>query len=150
MPDPRPHSRKRRFTPDSLRILKVAKTDAGYQHFHARTDLQMLMAFLDRFDRLGWFPPVTDEKRRLLAAYDLTVHVVREEICFYEFCSRGARGERDPWVTVFFHVNDSDGMVRICGIALTQFVERRRALVLEAMRQRVEMLDRWLGQHEEI
>ncbi len=119
-------SRKSRFTQRSLRILKEAAVDAGLAHLRSDRDLPMLLAFLERFDRLGWIPPVDLEKRRILAAHDVIMHVVRDDLCFYEFCSKGARGEREPWLTIFFHV-DADSLVRICGVELTKNLGRRRA-----------------------
>src|SRR5687768_8474733 len=133
----------RRFSDKSLRILKEAADDAGFAHLRADRDLPMLLAFLERFDALGWLPPIDLEKRRLLAAHDVIMHVVREDLCFYEFVSKGARGERQPWLSIFFHV-DTAAAVRLCGVELTKQVASRRAVVVERMRMRVEVLDNWL------
>lgn len=110
-----------RFVDSKVRVLKEATADAGLAQFSATRDLPMLLAFLDQFDRLGWLPPVDMEKRRLLAAHDVIMHVVCEDLFFYEFCSKGARGERDPWLSIFFHVG-ADSSVRICGVELTENV----------------------------
>ena len=104
----------------------------------------MLVSFLERFDQLGWIPPIDSEKRRLLAAHDVIIHVVKDDLCLYEFCAKGARGERNPWITIFFHVDPADRQVRICGVELTRFVERHRTLVLDRMRNRIESLYRAL------
>ena len=139
---------RRRFDNRSLRILKEAMRDAGYALLRPRHDLDMLLTFLERFDRLGWFPPVDLEKRRVLAAHDVIIHVIRGEDCFYEFCSKGARGERRPWLSIFFHVA-RDARVRICGIERTDWLQRHRNLVLERTRLRVEILSEWLNRREE-
>jgi hypothetical protein len=104
----------RRFSAKSLRILNEATSDVGFTSLRADRDLPMLLAFLERFDALGWLPPVDLEKRRVLAAHDVIMHVVREDLCFYEFVSKGARGERHPWLCIFFHV-DAAATVRRVG-----------------------------------
>jgi hypothetical protein len=131
----------------SLHVLNEATRDAGYELLRPGRDLPMLLAFLERFDRLGWLPPTDVEKRRLLAAHDVIMYAVRDDLSFYEFRSKGGRGERDPWLTIFFHVA-ADSRVRICGIELTKQVNRRRAIVIERMRMRVEVLDEWLKWRE--
>ena len=78
-----------RFTNKKVRILKEATADDGFAQFSTTRDLPMLLAFLDQFDRLGWLPPVDAEKREILAAHDVIMHEVRDDLCFYEFCSRG-------------------------------------------------------------
>src|SRR3712207_697972 len=117
-------SSRGRFSISSIRALKVAVADDAYNELQPATDLQMLVSFLERFDALGWIPPLTMEKQILLAAHDVTMHQVRQDLLFYEFCSKGGRGERDPWISIFFHVA-SDRQVRICGVELTAFVERQ-------------------------
>jgi hypothetical protein len=122
--------------------------DAGFRHFRPEFDLPMLLTFLDRFEHLGWFPPVDLEKARLLAVHDVIMHVVREEICFFEFCSKGGRGERQPWLSIFFHVS-ADSTLRICGIELSDQVARRRKKVLDKMKLRVDVLNDWLERQSE-
>ena len=107
----------------------------------------MLLSFLDRFDGLGWIPPVTEEKRRALADFGVIIHVVDADILFYEFCSKGARGERQPWLTLFFHVSSASKRVRICGVEKTQLLERRRKLILQNMSIRVQRLDERLRKY---
>jgi hypothetical protein len=141
---PMPH----RLSKESLRIMKEARLDSGHALLRPALDLQMLLAFLERFDRLGWFPPIDLEKRRVLAANEVTMHVVREDLCFYEFCSKGARGERSPWLTIFFHV-DARSNVRICGVEPTPLVNRQRSGVLDRIRMRVEKIDRALKRRKE-
>jgi hypothetical protein len=136
----RDNDRGRRFPWAKVRILKAAELDEGYPYLRREADLPMLLAFVERFDRLGWLPPIDAEKRHLLAAHDVIMHVVREGLCFYEFCSKGARGERDPWLTLFFHV-DARRQLRLCGVELTAFVRRHEPIVLRKMRMRVEQLD---------
>jgi len=136
--------RKRRFSLDALRILNDARADPAYPMLSAKTDGQMLLAFLERFDALGWIPPLSQEMRRVLSQFGVIMHLVSDNLCFYEFCSKGARGERDPWLTIFFHVDDATGSVRICGVQTTGQVERRRELILASIAIRVQRLDRWL------
>src|SRR5437016_1498365 len=113
-----PIHRRSRFTADSFRLMHEAKEDSGHPFFQPGRDLPMLLAFLERFNQLGWFPPIDAEKRRLLAAHDVIMHVIRDDLCFYEFCSKGARGERDPWLSIFFHV-DMDSTIRVCALQPT-------------------------------
>jgi hypothetical protein len=122
--------------------------DDGYTELRPARDLPMLFAFLERFDRLGSFPPADAEKRRLLAAHDVIMHEVRDDLCFYEFTSKGARGERNPWLTIFFHVAVSS-RVRIVGLERTQQLARDRAFYVQRVRDRVKVLDRRLPPHEE-
>jgi hypothetical protein len=93
----------------------------------------MLLAFLDRFDRLGWFPPMDLEKRRVLAAHDVIMHVVREDLCFYEFCWKGARGERDPWLCIFFHVA-AGAQIRICAVEPCEAIDAAADLLSRTCR----------------
>lgn len=129
-------------------MLKEATQDAGYAYLEPDRDLPTLLVFLQQFDRLGWFPPVTLEKQRLLAAHDVTMHFVRDDLCFYEFCSKGARGERDPWLSIFFHVA-SDSRIRICGVIPTRRLDRRRSQFVERVEARVKELSRWIKLREE-
>ena len=131
------------FTRHKVRILKLAMTDTAYALLDHRADIDMLLAFLDRFDHLGWLPPIDNQKRKLLAANDVSFHVFGKNRCYYEFCSRGARGERRPWLSIFFHV-DRNRIVRIIGIVRAQELERRPSLQLEIMRIRVIKLEDWL------
>lgn len=139
--------RKPRFAPAALRMLKEATLDDGYVLYRS-SDRSMLFAFLERFDQLGWFPPTDLEKRRLLASHDVIMHVVRDDLCFHEFRSKGARGERQPWLTIFFHV-DAGRTVRLCGFEASSFVERHRGVVTERIRMRVEVLGRALDRRKE-
>ena len=132
-----------RFSQQNVRVMKEATTDQAYPQFSATRDLPMLLAFLEQFDRLGWLPPLDAEKQRILAAHDVIIHLVRDDLSFYEFCSKGARGERDPWISIFFHVG-LDATVRICGVERTEMLAGRRAAALSRMRLRVDVLDRWL------
>ena len=76
---------KRRFSPESMRILKDARDDPNYALLKPDADLQLLAAFLERMDRLGWIPPLNAERRRLLREYGVIMHVVTDELCFYEY-----------------------------------------------------------------
>jgi hypothetical protein len=134
----------RKFTIDSVRILKLAREDAAIKELHASSDLRMLLSFLDRFDRLGWIPPSDPEKQQLLAANDVTMHRVSDTVWFYEFCSKGARGERDPWISIFFHIHLPDWCVRICGVEYFSTNRGTRSSLLRRVRRRVETLDRLL------
>jgi hypothetical protein len=146
MPDKPTQSHSRHFGRSSLRILKEATVDNGYKSLRPTRDLAMLLTFIERFDRLGWFPPTDLEKRRLLAAHDVMMHVVRDDLCFYEFCSKGGRGERDPWLTIFFHV-DAAACVRICGLERTEELARHREFYLSRIETRVKILTRHM-QHK--
>ncbi|MGB7159817.1 MAG: hypothetical protein WBD40_17250 [Tepidisphaeraceae bacterium] len=132
-----------RFSRESLRIIKDAVQDDGYKNLRPALDLPMLFAFLERFDHLGWIPPVDAEKRRLLAVHDVIMHEVHDDLCFYEFCSKGARGEREPWLTIFFHVASSS-RIRIVGLERTQQLARGREFYLQRVRERVKSLSRRL------
>jgi hypothetical protein len=143
-PSPAPDEFKNR----PVRILKQASTDAGMRYFRPASDLRMLLTFLERFEHLGWFPPIDLEKRRLLAAHDVIMHVVRGDLCFYEFCSKGARGERQPWLSVFFHV-DAHSTVRICGIVPVGDRMQHRQKTLDIIRLRVEMVQDRLERRKE-
>ena len=127
------------FALSNVRILKVAELDDGARLLNRESDLGMLCAFLERFDQLGWLPPLNDEKRKLLAANDVIIHVVGSSVSFYEFCSKGARGERKPWLSVFFHV-DAERIVRICGLETVHCVRRHHAIIIDRIHQRVQML----------
>jgi hypothetical protein len=129
-----------RFDKKRVRILKEAMADKGLAHLSTTRNLPMLFAFLDQFDRLGWLPPPDPQKREILAAHDVIMHDIRDDLCFYEFCSKGARGEREPWLTIFFHV-DADSSVRICGLEQTQRLARHRDFFLNRVRSRVITLD---------
>jgi hypothetical protein len=63
--EPSPFKRPR-FVLGSFRVRKAARKDSGYPHLRPKSDLQLLAAFLEQFEGLGWIPPVTDEKRALL------------------------------------------------------------------------------------
>jgi hypothetical protein len=140
---------RRQFRIESFRLMIEAAQDAGLKYLRRHRDLQMLLTFLERFDRLGWLPPADPEKRRLLEAHGVTMHVVSGDLCFYEFVSKGARGERDPWLTIFFHMG-VDGQLRICGVERTDDVERRRRGIVENIEARVERLDERLRKRKEL
>jgi len=148
MADPKPKPGRGRFGTSSFRILKDVRDDLGYPHFDAGEDLAMLVAFLERFDRLGWFPPIDLEKQRLLATHDVIMHVIDKDLCFYEFCSKGGRGERDPWLSTFFHV-DANATIRICGLVPTARLSKKREFFLEFMRVRVKRLGRSIARRKE-
>lgn len=137
-----------RFSDSKVRVAKEATADDGFAQLSATRDLPMLLAFLDQFDRLGWLPPVDMEKRRLLAAHDVIMHLAGNDLFFYEFCSKGARGERDPWLSIFFHVG-ADSIVRICGVELTERLARRRDFYVNRVRERVALLDSRLRSRKE-
>ena len=127
-----------------VKILKRAELeDPAFALLRPKADLAMLLAFLQRFDRLGWFPPLDGEKRALLAANDVIIHRVSPDVCFYEFCSKGARGERDPWLTLLFHV-DTQACVRICGVVPASFARDHRPAVVKKVGERVRELEKWL------
>jgi hypothetical protein len=137
------------FTYSRVRILNYASADPDFRLLRPSHDLRMLVAFLDRFDRLGWIPPLTIEKRELLAAHDVIMHhAPLEGFCFYEFCSKGARNDREPWISIFFHV-DANKIVRICGVMRTDTVRRRHLLFTQAVRVRVQQLVDWLRERQE-
>jgi hypothetical protein len=92
--------------------------------------------------------PIDEEKRRILATHDVMMYPIREDLCVYEFCSKGGRGERDPWLSVFFHASP-DRKLRICGVELTETVWRHRTTIVESMVARVIVLDKWLKRHKE-
>jgi len=138
-----------RFSLKSITILKDALQDDGLSYLKPGRDLPMLLAFLERFDQLGWLPPVDPEKQRILAAHDVTMHTISDRLCFYEFCSKGGRGERDPWLSVFFHVA-ANAKIRICGLERTLDVQRRRRSIMHNIHARVERLDKWLTRHREL
>ena len=131
-----------------LRVLKAATIDAAFPLLRPSADLPMLLAFVERFDRLGWLPPVDEQKRKLLEAHDVQMHVVRDKLCFYEFCSKGFRGERDPWLSIFFHVDDAK-RVRICGVSRTDAPATQRREILRQVARRVQELDEWLSRRRE-
>lgn len=133
----------------SLRILKAATADTGFPFLQPSSDLTMLLAFVERFDRLGWLPPLDEQKLKLLAAHDVQMHVVHETLCFYEFCSKGARGERDPWLSIFFHV-DQKKRVRICGVEPTASIAVHRQTVVGRMARRVNDLSQWLKRRKDL
>jgi len=138
----------RKFSAKPIKVLKEATEDAGYRYLRAGRDLPMLLAFLERFDHLGWFPPLDLEKQRLLAAHDVIMHAITQDLCFYEFLSRGARDEREPWLEIFFHV-DEEGQIRICGIEDSRQLARRRSFYLDRIHVRVTRLHDWLEHHKE-
>jgi hypothetical protein len=124
----------------TLRILIWAEADSARPLMYSRTDLGMLAAFLDGFDKLGWIPPADDEMRQIREGHDIIMH--RDgRLCFSEFCSKGGRGERDPWITIFFHLDHCRRQVRICGVEETRLYERRQTLVLGKIRYRVQALN---------
>ena len=140
---------RHQFRIESFRLMSEASQDAGLRNLQRHRDLQMLLTFLERFDRLGWLPPADPEKRRLLEVHDVRMHVVRDDLCFYEFVSKGARGERDPWLTIFFHMS-MDRQLRICGVETTGDVQRRRRGIVENIEARVERLDARLRRRKEL
>ena len=135
---------QRRFT---VRVLKQAEVDPAFKDLR-HSDLQMLLAFAERFDALGWLPPMDEEKRRILAIHDVMMYPIRDDLSVYEFRSKGGRGERDPWLSIFFHVA-SDRTLRICGIELMDKVSRHRTTIVESMVARAIVLDKWLKRNKE-
>jgi hypothetical protein len=136
MPQPKP-----RFTLESFRLLELAAQDPALAELHTRTDLQMLLSFIERFDKLGWIPPFTEEHQQLLAASGVTVHQIHPSLRYYEFCSKGARGEREPWITIFFHIDEFERRIRICGVEFTRLFERARDVTYERIAKRIQLLD---------
>jgi hypothetical protein len=145
-----PENRRRgaRFSLQSLRVLKEAVKDDGLAYFRRSIDLPMVLAFLEAFDHLGWFPPIDEEKRRTLAAHDVIMHQAGNEACYYEFVSKGARGEREPWLSIFFHA-DGRSQIRICSVERTLRVSRRRDFYQTRVSLRVQRLERWLKRRKE-
>lgn len=131
------------------RLIELAQQDPALPQLHTRTDLQMLLAFVERFDRLGWLPPVTQDQMDLLNACGVTVHPVPPSSRYFEFCSKGARGERNPWITIFFHIDEFERRIRICGVEFTNLVGKARALTHERVANRVELLERRLQRRRE-
>ena len=107
----------------------------------------MLISFLERFEKLGWMPPTNERHVHQLSMNEIKMHLIHESLYFYEYCSRGARGERDPWLTIFFHVDHFRRRIRICGVEFTVFFERARALTLERIANRVKLLEWHLKQN---
>jgi hypothetical protein len=86
----------------------------------------MLIAFLSQFDRLGLLPPFTALQRQLLQTFGVIVHLIAPKVAFYEFCSQGARGERDPWLVLFFHLSNA-GSPAECGFVVYFWRQRLNA-----------------------
>ena len=122
-----------------VRLLKVADADPAAALFTS-ADSDLLLSFLWLFDRSGWLPPTSDEQRRALMAYDVAMHSA-DGRTFYEFRSRGGRDDREPPLTLFFHLHRPSGIVRIIGYYLTEQLSQDRAGVLDVMSARAELVD---------
>jgi hypothetical protein len=68
---------RRRFRLSSVRVLNEASADEAIRLLRPSRDVAMMLAFLDRFDHLGWLPPIDEEKGKLLAAHDVIMHRVK-------------------------------------------------------------------------
>jgi len=130
-----------------LRILKEAELDPAYALLKVRDDLQLMLSFVERFDKLGWIPPVAEEQRQLLAAFGVSMHEAGANTCFFEYHVPDLTRTGRPRLTVFFHVDPPTRIVRVSGIERSEIVDRRRSMVVTSHRMRVEELVSWLRQH---
>lgn len=122
-----------------VRMLISAEKDSGYPYFEPESDIQQLLLFVERLQKLGWLPPNDARAVELCTAFGTRPHCVMGTL-FYEFCLSGLRNERSPWLTVFFHIEASTGTIRICGVEKTLLIRRYRKETLEKVRIRVKHL----------
>jgi hypothetical protein len=135
----------RKVSLGNIRRLRSSDDDRAIRHFRPKEDCALLLSFIERLQSLNRLPPSNPKTQQLLKEYGVQSHATGRDSWFYEFVFQGARGERSPWLIVFFHIEPLRNVVRLCGFFEYGLRPKSRKRVIELISARVNELEHCLN-----